>query len=211
MKGIAIILGFILLGLIACSSGDKKKAEEESLSADVEKSLEASEEDEIFAEVELEEENPSPGVTELVEEEEVVIFEGPRREIVSKVTIRELGDYRIQKGDTLLYISFKIYGDYRKWRQILAVNPELDANNLMAGTSVKYEIPMEEFSYDPQGVAHLITRGETLGKISMLHYGTSRRWQDIHRNNRDMILDPNLIFAGFTLYYIPDSVAKVAP
>jgi nucleoid-associated protein YgaU len=205
------MLGVILLGLIACSSGDKKKQEEESLSSDVEKSMADSEGEEIFAEIELEEEETAPGVTEMVEEDTVVVSEGPKREIVSKVTIKELGDYQVKKGDTLLYIAFKIYGDYRKWRQVLSVNPGLNPGNIMAGMIIRYEIPMEKFNYNPQGVGHLIVRGETLGTISMLHYGTSKRWKDIHRNNQDMIMNPDLIFAGFTLYYIPDTVAKVTP
>ena len=109
MKGISIIIGLILIGLLACSSGDKKKKEDDSLSADVEKSMGTTEGEEIFAELDMVEEKEGPGVTEMVEEEEVVIFDGPKREIVSKVTISELGDYRIKRGDTLLYISFKIY------------------------------------------------------------------------------------------------------
>ena len=207
MKGISIILVLVLLGLFACSSGDKKQPKEESLSADVEKSMGDEEGEEIFAEIEMEEEKQDLEITEMVEEEDV----GPKREIVSEVTITELGDYRVKRGDTLLYIAYKIYGDYRKWRDVLGVNPGIDPNNLMAGTKIKYQIPMEKFVWNRNGVGHLITRGETLGTISALHYGTSKRWKEIHRNNRDMIMDPNLIFAGFTLYYIPDVVAKVAP
>ena len=46
--------------------------------------------------------------------------------------------------------------------------------------------------------------GETLGTISNKHYGVTKRWKDLYENNRPMIKDPNLIFAGFTLYYVPD-------
>ena len=208
MKGITIITVFVLIGLIACSSGDKKKTEEESLSADIEKSIDDSGDEEIMAEIELEEVTESPEVTEMVEEEQVVRNDGPRREIVSKVTIKELGNYTVSRGDTLLYISFKLYGDYRKWRDILNVNPGLNPDNLNAGSMIKYQMPVEKFNYRPKGLGHLITKGETLGTISMLHYGTSKKWVDIHLNNAEMILDPDLIFAGFTLYYVPDSVAN---
>jgi len=206
MKVISILLGFVLIGLLACSSGKKKEPQPESLSADVEKSLEEPEGEQIFTEVEMEEE--SPQLTEMVEEEQMVVSEGPKREILSKVTITELGNYKVKRGDTLLYIAFKIYGDYRKWRSLLQTNPGLNPKDISAGDVLKFEIPEVAFNWNRQGLAHLIQRGETLGKISMLHYGTSQRWKEIHENNRDMILDPNLIFAGFTLYYVPDQVAR---
>ena len=41
--------------------------------------------------------------------------------------------------------------------------------------------------------------------ISKKKYGTPVRWKSIWDNNKPMIKDPNLIFAGFTLYYIPDN------
>lgn len=202
MKGISIILGLILIGLVACSSGDKKQTAEESLSADIEKSIEPSAEEEMFVDVEMEEEK------EIFEAEEVSLSKGPKREVVSKVVIKEFGDYKVKRGDTLLYISFKIYGDYRKWRNILNVNPGLNPKGLAAGMVIKYQMPAKDFQWRPQGMGHLIMKGETLGKISMLHYGTSKRWKDIHINNKHMIVDPDLIFAGFTLYYIPNQVAN---
>jgi hypothetical protein len=47
--------------------------------------------------------------------------------------------------------------------------------------------------------------GDTLGKISKRVYGTVERWKEIWKNNEKLIKDPNKIYAGFTLYYVPDS------
>ncbi|MCB1073754.1 MAG: hypothetical protein KDK96_11745 [Chlamydiia bacterium] len=51
---------------------------------------------------------------------------------------------------------------------------------------------------------------DTLGTISDEVYHTPKRWNEIYQNNRPLIKDPNLIFAGFTLYYIPDPIVSSA-
>ncbi|MGB0453647.1 MAG: LysM peptidoglycan-binding domain-containing protein [Bacteriovoracaceae bacterium] len=115
----------------------------------------------------------------------------------------EYGKYKVQRGDTFMLIAFKLYGDYTKWRQIANMNPGY-GSGLPVGTVLKYNKPSSRFEWNPEGLPHLIQRGETLGTISSDKYGTNRRWKDIWNNNRPMIKDPNLIFAGFTVYYIPD-------
>jgi nucleoid-associated protein YgaU len=48
------------------------------------------------------------------------------------------------------------------------------------------------------GVSHLIIEGECLWKIASYHYyyGDGTKWPLIYERNRDMISDPNLIYAG---------------
>ncbi|MBN1435106.1 LysM peptidoglycan-binding domain-containing protein [Candidatus Fermentibacterales bacterium] len=48
------------------------------------------------------------------------------------------------------------------------------------------------------GVSHLIIEGECLWKIASYHYyyGDGTKWPLIYERNRDMIRDPNLIYAG---------------
>lgn len=110
--------------------------------------------------------------------------------------------YEVQKGETLMWIAFKLYGDYRKWKDIQAANPEVVANGIKEGDKLSYT--PSQFAWNPSGLPHLIKRGETLGTISNEKYGTDKKWKKIWDNNRDMIRDPNLIFAGFTLYYNPE-------
>lgn len=111
-------------------------------------------------------------------------------------------EYVVKEGETLMWIAFKLYGDYRKWRELKSMNPAAFQNGLQAGTRIKYN--SSQFQWNPQGLPHLIRSGETLGTISNDKYGTSAKWRNIYNNNRDMIKDPNLIFAGFTLYYIAE-------
>ncbi|PIP94727.1 MAG: hypothetical protein COW78_09545 [Bdellovibrio sp. CG22_combo_CG10-13_8_21_14_all_39_27] len=53
------------------------------------------------------------------------------------------------------------------------------------------------------GNPYLIKSGDSLSLISKKVYGDWREWPAIHKNNPQQIRDPNLIFAGFTLYYLP--------
>ncbi len=52
------------------------------------------------------------------------------------------------------------------------------------------------------GVLHTIIDGECLWKIASYHYylGDGTKWPLIYERNRDTISDPNLIYAGHTLW-----------
>lgn len=113
-------------------------------------------------------------------------------------------EYQVQSGDTLMMIGFKLFGDYRTWKQLKEWN-NLSSMELKKGMIIKYRPSMNDaFSWRPNGEPHLVKKGEYLGSISFDKYGTSRRWKEIFDNNRPLLRDPNLIFAGFTIYYVPD-------
>lgn len=116
----------------------------------------------------------------------------------------EFQSYQVQSGDTLMMIGFKLFGDYRKWKELKEWN-HLSSMELRKGMMIKYR-PMlnDKFVWRPTGEAHLVKKGEYLGSISYDKYGTSRRWKEIFDNNRPLLRNPNLVFAGFTIYYVPD-------
>jgi nucleoid-associated protein YgaU len=109
--------------------------------------------------------------------------------------------YEMQKGDTLMMASFKIYGDYRKWRDLKSWNS--DIKKFHEGVNLKYQVADTKFKWMPSGFPYLVKTGDTLQVISMDKFGTTRRWKSIYNNNRPLIRNPNLIFAGFTIYYQP--------
>ncbi|MBC7427525.1 MAG: hypothetical protein H7336_02865 [Bacteriovorax sp.] len=109
--------------------------------------------------------------------------------------------YRMQKGDTLMMVSFKIYGDYRKWKELKSWNKNV--KHFREGVEVKYQMPDSKFGWMPSGLPYLVKTGDTLQIISMDKYATTRKWKTIYNNNRPLIRNPNLIFAGFTIYYQP--------
>lgn len=112
--------------------------------------------------------------------------------------------YQVRPGDTLIYIAFKLYGDYKRWRELYRMNKHVigkdyDITHLPILT---YKKPLEVFSI-PRGFPYLIKNGDSLSKISRKVYGDWRYWDKIYRNNIEQIPNPSLIFAGFTLYYPP--------
>lgn len=125
-----------------------------------------------------------------------------KRSLSSAVTIGgEISKYKVQKGDTMMLIAFYKYGDYGMWKKIRNLNPGLDPNNLKPGQLIKFEQPEKKFVWSHNGKPYLIKNGDTLGMISKDKYGTPTKWKDLYENNRPMIKNPNLIFAGFTIYY----------
>ena len=119
------------------------------------------------------------------------------------VAMRDVeSQYTVQKNETLMMISFKLYGDYGKWRELSNMNQDKlkGSQAVREGMVLRYMAPAESFVWSPEGNPYLIRTGDTLGGISSTTYGTSKKWKSIWDNNRPLIKDPNKIFAGFTIY-----------
>lgn len=112
--------------------------------------------------------------------------------------------YEVQAGDTLMLVAFKIYGDYGRWKEIFNLNSSAlgSSHHLKKGMKLSYVEPTHKFEWNPDGNPYLIKGGDTLGSISSDVYGTKMKWRKLWDNNKPMIKNPNLIFAGFTLYWI---------
>ena len=143
------------------------------------------------------------------EKKEFVEDINSEREIMVKENNIQLGEdgwsyYEVQsKEDTLMWIAYKIYGDYGKWRTLANYNKSKlnDNYDLSIGQKIKYKTPSNSFNWNKNGTAYTIIKGDTLGKISKKVYGNMNRWKDLWDYNKPMIKNPDLIFAGFTLYY----------
>ncbi|MDO9182528.1 MAG: LysM peptidoglycan-binding domain-containing protein [Bacteriovorax sp.] len=111
--------------------------------------------------------------------------------------------YKVHKGETLMQIAFKIYGDVSKWKEIKELNgSKISLNSaLRSNMELKYTAPAREFVWNPEGSPYMIKTGETLGTISNSVYQTPKKWKHIWENNKPLIKNPNVIYAGFTLYY----------
>lgn len=191
MKLLNLLLIMGLLTLVACSSGDKEESGDDDMAETALEDSDDGDEDFIVDSDEDVEEGDEPEMASTTED---YTFEGTG----------DFANYTVEKGDTLMLIAFKLYGDYTKWRALQSLNNGINPRQVSSGMNIKYEVPSQKFVWNPQGEPHLIQGSETLGTISTDKYGTKARWKDLWTNNRPMIKDPNLIFAGFTLYYIPD-------
>ena len=123
----------------------------------------------------------------------------------------QMQHYKVQKGETLMQIAFKIYGDIDMWRELKKMNKDVLAranSTLRTNMDLKYAQPENEFVWNPEGKAYMIKNGDTLALISNNVYQTPRKWKKIWNNNKVMIKNPNHIYAGFTIYYKPDTMAN---
>lgn len=120
--------------------------------------------------------------------------------------------YKVKAGDTLMKIAFAKYGDIFRWRDIYEQNRDLlaDYNKIQIG-SVLVLNGMEFVVISKNGEPYLIRRGDTLRGISENLYGSNQYWRSLWLNNRQMIRNPNRIYAGFTLYYRPKSEVLARP
>lgn len=121
-------------------------------------------------------------------------------------------DYVVKKGDTLMKISFEKYGDVLKWRKIFDANKEKlgNFNRLTIGMTLLIE-GVEYVVIEKNGKPYLIRKNDTLVKISKKVYGKPVYWRDLWKNNKQLIHDPNKIYAGFTLYYDENREKEASP
>jgi nucleoid-associated protein YgaU len=119
-------------------------------------------------------------------------------------TASKFSNYTVLENDTLMIIAFKLYGDTTKWRELAKSNNINEEDQVIStGQVLTYEVPSDPFIWKPLGKPHLIRKGDTLQKVSFKKYNTNREWRYIWDNNKILIKNPNLIFAGFTVYYLP--------
>ena len=115
----------------------------------------------------------------------------------------QIEQYTVRQGDTLMKVAFNIYGDIDAWKQLYEMNRDTlkSAGSLRAGQSLKYDKPVSAPVISQNGEPYLIHKGDTLGTISNEVYATTKKWRKLWENNRELIKDPNRIYAGFYLYY----------
>lgn len=119
----------------------------------------------------------------------------------------EFAWYEVKKDDTLMVIAYKLYGSVYKWNQIAELNKVALAqvSELEVGMKLQYRIPHDYKFEQPKGEPYIIQQGDYLGKISYKVYDTSKFWQELWYNNYSLVKNPDNIYTGFVLYYLPRS------
>jgi len=210
MKKITFLI-FILALTTACSNV-KKESDETLADVNIDQATKSedfvvdAEDESLFAE------DATDVKKDVAQESTIVTNDSFVSEVQTEVSepslaptnVGPVATYKVQKGDTLMLIAFKLYGDYSKWKTIKNNNQGLALGSLKEGMEISYPEVAKKFEWVPQGLPHLIVMGETLGIISNEKYGTPKKWKKIYDNNRPLIKNPNSIYAGFTLYYVPE-------
>ncbi len=117
-------------------------------------------------------------------------------------------NYTVLRGDTLMKIAFHETGNISNWKTIYEDNRDQlkDPSVIPIGTILKVTQSAHFSDINNQGEKYLIQEGDTLRKISQHLYGTVSKWKEIWENNKQLIQDPDKIFAGFYLSYVPHEV-----
>lgn len=110
--------------------------------------------------------------------------------------------YTIVRGDTLMKIAFEIYGNVDRWRDLLNWNRNVigSVQALRPGTTIRYS-NLGTWSRPRLPYSYNIRPGDTLGGIAKNIYGNVMKYKKLQEYNSRLIKDPNLIYAGFDLYY----------
>jgi len=121
--------------------------------------------------------------------------------------------YQVRPGDTLWKIAEKFFGSGRRWGRIyednMAVIPDPNklrigqtltisltpGNNVSSATSAA-QSPAGEGTMPASGKSYTVEAGDNLYKIAMKIYGQGRCWNDIYQLNRNIIAEPEKIYAG---------------
>ena len=132
----------------------------------------------------------------------------PRRDDVAPPSLRE---YKIRPGDTLSEISKRELGSAapKAWKRILALNPDLSANRLPTGRTIKLparEAAVERYRTASRGLQagerlYVVRRGDSLSTIASRELGTIRHVKAIM--DRNALSDPSKLRAGRSIV-LPD-------
>ena len=118
----------------------------------------------------------------------------------------EMTPYKVKRGDTLMKIAFHKYGDLYRWKEILNANRGKIKGPGDLAPGITLQLPGSDMvTIEQNGERYLIKKGDTLGIISNDVYGTKAKWKKLWENNRQLIKNPNKIYAGFNLYYVPEA------
>lgn len=198
-------IGLLLIVLTFCSCSMNKRVEKDNITLADNTVIDLREElgDQINHDVDFPDDvKPQDAIITALEKDSVFIERARKfasTHFSKKLSIKQ---YTVQKFDTLMLISYKIYGNYSRWRELKELN-KVDASMLSEGYVLRFIAPKSKFNHISAGLPYVIRRDDTLGKISYKLYETRSKWKDIYENNRSLIRDPNQIFAGFTLFYLP--------
>jgi nucleoid-associated protein YgaU len=137
---------------------------------------------------------PSPSHVVYTQREDV--GNGMHREEISGDTL-----IRVQPGDTLWKLADKYLGGGKDWRMLAASNPQVtDPMRLQVGMSVR--LPEEAVHFRPPNRV-LVERGDSLWKLTQVHFGNGKAWNCVAQANPEL-QNADLIFVGQILT-IPES------
>ena len=157
--------------------------------------------------------NAEAPIEEVVEEEvvEEATSEGVEAVVGTQAApgLPELGSkmsYIVQKGDSLVKIATRIYGNPTKWTEIASFTGLANPKLIYPGDVVYYQLTDQTLAFAsayetlPRSEIQIMD-GDTLSSIAGRVLGNPENWKTIWRHN-DNISNPDKLTAGTTIYYV---------
>lgn len=122
--------------------------------------------------------------------------------------------YVVEKGDTLVKIATRIYGDPERWTEIASFTGLANPRLIYPGDVVYYQLTDQSMAFaaayeNVQRSEVEILEGDTLSSIAGRVLGNPANWKLIWRQN-DNIDNPDRLTAGTKLYYVSPGVLSAA-
>ncbi len=111
----------------------------------------------------------------------------------------------VRKNDSLWKISKRVLGRGERWKELAALNPQVDPNRLREGLELRVPKDASRPSRKP-AQEHVVRRGENLSTIARKYY-SDRNWQRIFKANRKHLRNANVVPPG-TVLLIPEAPAS---
>lgn len=107
--------------------------------------------------------------------------------------------YEVVAGDELWDIAERELGAGERWREIVALNADIDASlRITPGQRLRIPQPAEPTPTEDVPTV-VVARGDSLWAIADRLLGDGDRWPEIYRLNRGLISDPDSIDIGWVL------------
>lgn len=127
------------------------------------------------------------------------------------------GVYVIQAGDSLGKISTKIYGTAQRWMELAQANNISDPRKIFPGDELSFELIGDSAARFAKALSTVITKevvvshGDTLASLAKQVLGPKASWKQLYAYNKAKISNPNRIFVGMRLKYVPsEEIAKIS-
>ncbi|MEA4944476.1 MAG: LysM peptidoglycan-binding domain-containing protein [Propionicimonas sp.] len=129
--------------------------------------------------------------------------------VVPETSGRAGNDYLVAPGDDLWSLADRLLGDGTRWRDLVAVNPDILSDPTQALTpGSRLRLPASALAQvepeppqpaDARPERITVVKGDTLSELAEEHLGRASRWPELARANAALISNPDHIEVGWEL------------
>lgn len=161
-----------------------------------------------------------PEIVEVIGVDDALVAdEGAALEGGPRLVPPEFNEYVVRRGDDIMRIAQRLYGDTRHWQAISKANPNVDPQRMRVGQRLLAPkdpgniqgVVVDDSGTartpaapEPERIEHVVQKNDSLWKIAAAFYGDGTKWTVIRDANRDLVGgDGERLRPGMTLVIPP--------